>query len=103
MGNKDNTSKVGTVTVAQIFFAILVIVLCGCLVYGYSGVYISDSTSDILIKIMATGSVVLFMGSACLAIIVKNKIRWIWAAVTGLLIVILLFLIHELGNLRFQF
>ena len=103
MKNKDNTSKVGTVTVAQIFFVILVIVLCGCLVYGYSGVYISDSISDILIKSMTTGSVVLFMGSACLAIIVKNRTRWIWAAVTGLLIVILLFLIHELGNLRFQF
>lgn len=103
MKNKNNTSKVGTVTVAQIFFAILAIVLCGCFVYGYSGVYISDSTSDILIKIMATGSVVLFIGSAYLAIIVKNRTRWIWATITGLLIVILLFLIHELGNLRFQF
>lgn len=103
MKNKYNTSRVGTVTVAQIFFAILAIVLCGCLVYGYSGVYISDSTSDILIKLMATGSVVLFIGSAYLAIIVKNRTRWIWAAVTGLLIVILLFLIHEIGNLRFQF
>ena len=59
MKNKDNTSKVETAIVAQIFFAILAIVLCGCLVYGYSGVYISDSTSDILIKIMTTGSVVL--------------------------------------------
>lgn len=99
MKNKKQTKMV----VPQVVLAILASLMCACLIYGYSGLYINDTISGIMVQFMTIGVIILAVGSIAMSIFVGGKMRWIWIAVSVITVIAIAILIHELSNMKFQF
>lgn len=95
--------KQNKIVVTQITLAVLASLMCVCLVYGYSGFYIDDSVSDMMVQFMATGIIVLTIGSIAMSIFVSGKIRWVWIVVSIVTVAAIVIVIRELNNLKLQF
>lgn len=89
--------------IPQVVLAILASLMCSCLIYGYSGLYINDSVSDMMVQFMSVGIIVLTIGSITMSVFVSGKMRWVWIAVSVITVIAITILIHELSNLKFQF
>ncbi len=95
--------KQNKIVVPQITLAVLASLMCVCLVYGYSGFYIDDSVSDMMVQFMATGIIVLTIGSIAMSIFVSGKIRWVWIVVSIVTVAAIVIVIREFNNLKLQF
>ena len=95
-GNKSDK-----LVVLQAILALLALSLCICLVYGFSGIRMVDSISDLIVQFMAIGIVVLAIGSIMLSVLVRGKMRYVWIILSVITVIIIAVLIHELSNLKF--
>ena len=52
---------------------------------------------------MATGIIVLTIGSIAMSIFVSGKIRWVWIVVSIVTVAAIVIVIREFNNLKLQF